>query len=165
MAGFVIAVTLGDEEFRLDRVTVKEVDKVCGLTSYKNKREWFDGITAEEPKATIAAYIIAKARQGVKVRWEDVDFDDDVNARFVDDAGREVQPKLEMNDDGTVKTFDNGLPVPVMRNGSAVWVYSDTGEEVPPPEAEVASPPTSAIPPTPGSSSGSDSGTPTTSPS
>lgn len=163
MAGFVIAVTLGDEEFRLDRVTVKEVDRVCGLTSYKNKREWFDGITAEEPKATIAAYIIAKARQGVKVRWDDVDFDDDTNARFVDESGREVEPKLDVNDDGTVKTTDGGMPVPVLRDGKAVWVYSDTGEEVPPtPEVVTA---TSDTPPTPGSSSESDSGIPMTSPS
>lgn len=158
MAGFVIAVTLGDEEFRLDRVTVKEVDRVCGLTSYKNKREWFDGITAEEPKATIAAYIIAKARKGEKVRWDDVDFPDDVNARFVDEAGREVEPRFETNDDGTVKTFDNGLPVPVLRDSKTVWVFSDTGEEVPPTE-EVATA-TSDTPPTLGSSSESASSTP-----
>ena len=154
---FVIAVTLGDEEFRLDKVTVKEVDRVCSLTSYKNKREWFDGITAEEPKATIAAYIIAKARKGEKVRWDDVDFPDDTNARFVDETGREVEPRFETSDDGTVKTFDNGLPVPVLRDGKAVWVFSDTGEEVPP-TPEVAT--TSDTPLTPGSSSESASSTP-----
>ena len=83
----------------------------------------------------------------------------------MDEAGREVEPKFELNDNGTVKTFDNGLPVPVLRDGAAVWVYSDSGEEVPPTEAEPASPPTSDTPPTPGSPSESASGTPTTSPS
>lgn len=148
MPDFAVQVTLGDTEFRLDRVKVSETERVVSMTGYRNKREWFDAIQAEEPKALIAAYIIAKARQGEKIRWDDVDFDDDVNARWVDDDGREVEPLFEKNDDGTFKTDENGRLVPVLRDGEAVWVFSDSQEEVRPTEA--SSTPTSDMQEQPG---------------
>jgi len=164
MAGFVVRLTLGDEQFLLDKVSVQEVDRVTGWTSYKNKREWFAALQREEPKAQIAAYIIAKARDGVTVRWSEVDFPDDVQACWVDESGREVEPLLEENEDGTLKTDADGMPLPVLRDGQPVWVFSDTREEVPPTTREDGSSPTSDTPSVSGSDGAIESSTTTSEP-
>ena len=129
--------TLGDEEFKLKGVTVQEMAKVKSWTSYKNRGEWFAAIGEEDPDALIAAYVLCKQRKGEQVRFSDVDFDlDALKGQWVDETGREVEPVLEKNKDGSFKTDKNGLPVPVLdKSGRAQWRYVDTGDAVPPVES------------------------------
>ena len=160
-----LVVTLGDVEFPMSGVTLQEMYKVTSTTRYKNKREWFAAIQDDEPEALIAAYVMAKARAGETVRFNDANFDlDDMAAKLVDETGREVEPVLEKNPDGSLKFTENddgsqGTPIPVLDGqGQPQWVYSDTGEPVRPTSA--AEPPTSVTPPMPGPPSESVSGTP-----
>lgn len=137
MADPVVLVTLGGEDLLLSHITLQEVLKVKSCTGYATKREWFAALYREEPEAQAAALIVAKARKGETARFADVDFDTDTyEARFVDEATRQpVEPLMEKNDDGTLKLDDDGTPIAVLdKAGVAQWVFSDTGEPLPPTE-------------------------------
>ena len=137
-----LVVVLGDEEFPMAGVTVQEMYRVTSTTSYKNRQAWFAGIRNDEPEALIAAYMLAKSRKGETVRFADADFDmDDLSAKLVDESGREVEPVLEKNPDGSLKFTKNddgsqGDPIPVLDGqGRAQWIYTDSGDPVVPTEA------------------------------
>jgi hypothetical protein len=76
----------------------------------------------------------APKRQGQEVKFSEADFDlDTLDARLVAPDGREVEPKLEKNKDGTLKLDEKKQPVPVLdKKGQQIWLYADTGDVVPP---------------------------------
>jgi hypothetical protein len=128
--------TLGEEDFTLSGVSAQEMMKVQAWTTYRNRKEWFTGLQQEDPAALLAAFVLVKQRKGENVRFSDADFDlDSLAAKFVDETGREMEPVVEKNKDGTVKLDKDGAPIPVFRDGKAEWVYVDTGDPVPPTEA------------------------------
>lgn len=135
-----IQVTLGDETFTLSGLKVQEMAKVKSWTSLKNREEWWKAITEEDPDALIAAYVLVKQRKGEQVRFSDADFDlDTFDVDLVDEQGRKVMPVFEQNTDGTVKTRDDGSPIPALKDGEAQWKYVETGEPVPPTELALVS--------------------------
>lgn len=159
---FALQVTLGDEQFTLAHISVQDMVKVKSWTGLKNRDEWAAAIGEEDPEALIAAYVLAKQRKGENLRFTDADFDlDSLEAAWVDDTGRRVEPLFEKNPDGSYRLNDKRLPIPVLdKTGAATWVFTDTGDPVPP--TTVDSEPTSPTPVKPGNSSESDSGIPTT---
>lgn len=130
---------MGGEDLLLSHITLQEVLKVKAWTGYATKREWFAALYREEPEAQAAALMIVKTRKGEKVRFDDVDFDTDTyESRFVDEASlRTVEMLTEKNDDGTLRLDADGDLIPVLdRAGRAQWVFSDTGEPLPPTETD-----------------------------
>jgi hypothetical protein len=133
MADPKIVITLGDEEFSLAGASAQEVLKVKTWTGYRNRRAWFDGITDEQPEALLAALCIAKQRKGEQVDYYAVDIDlDTLEGKFIDDQGREVEPVLELKDDGTLKTDKDGDPIPVTdKDGKPQWRDVVSGDVIP----------------------------------
>lgn len=163
-----LVVVLGDQTFPMTNVSVQEMYKVAGMTRYKNRQEWFEGIRNEEPEAQIAAYMIMKARAGQQVRFNEVDFDSDVQFKLTDDTGQEIEPVFQKNDDGSLKFRQDAegkqVPIPVLDGrGEPQFIYTTTGQPVPTEAAP--EPPTSATPAQPGEPSESASGIPVTLPS
>lgn len=173
----VLRISYDGHHFDLRGLKAKEMAQVKTETGLRSRREFFDAITDEDPDAMIAAFALARRREGENVRWSDVDVDlDQVEAGYYDDTDREVEPVFEMDGDSLllVKRDENDRPLrddsgayirdpngsPVGKRdeqGRLVWRYVDTGEPVPPTDSAVtSSPPTT---PTPGESSESDSGT------
>ena len=149
----VLRIRHGEYTFDLRGLTAKEMAKVKTETGLKNRREFFDAITDEDPEALIAAFVIARLRAGEQVRWADVDLDlDDVEAGYYDDTDREVEPVFETVEDGSlllIKRDDSDRPVkddkgnfipdpngsPVGKRdskGNLLWRYVESGEPVPP---------------------------------
>lgn len=180
MAEPVLRITHDGFSFDLRGLTAKEMAKVKTETGLKNRREFFDAITDEDPEALIAAFVLARTRAGETVRWADVDVDlDDVQAAYYDDTDREVEPVFETNEDGSlllIKRDDNDRPLRDERgdfipdpNGSPVgkrdargalqWRYVDSGDLVPPTGSveETTSSPVTSL--TPGGTSDSTSTT------
>lgn len=133
MADPTIVITFGTEEFPLAHVTAQEVIKVKTWTGLKNRREWFGAIGEEDPAALVAALVIAKQRKGDSIRFTDADFDfDDLDAKFIDESGRQVEPVMETNDDGSVKTDADGVPVrTVDADGKQMWRDVESSDVVP----------------------------------
>ena len=159
-----LQVTVDGETLLFSSLMIDETEQVTIKTPYKNKTEWARGCWNEEPAAQKAVYIICKARKGEQIKWTEAKFRDDITCKYVDPDGRQIVMQFEQREDGTIVTDDDGDPKPLLRNGRVVLLYADTGEEVPPIDAEVATP-TSDTPTTLGDSSESESGTPTTEPS
>lgn len=152
MADPKLRITHDGDTFDLRGLTAKEMAKVKTETGFKNRAEFFDAITEEDPDALIAAFVIARTRKGETVRWSDVDIDlDKVEAGYYDDDDREVEPVFETvdgelllvkrDDDGRVLKDDGGNYIPDPNGspvgkrddrGRLIWRYADTGEEVPP---------------------------------
>lgn len=162
MADPVVLIGFGDEEFALAHVTVQEMAKVKSWTAFRNRNVWFDAIRDEDPDALIAAYVLVKQRKGESVRFSEVDFDlDSLTAKLVDETGSEIEPVLERNADGSIKTDAKGQPVPALdAQGRVQWVYTSNGAPVPP--TGTAWEPITDSQETPGSSSEFVSGIPTT---
>lgn len=133
MADPTLVITIGEEEFPLAHVTAQEVLKVKAWTGFRNRKEWFTAITDEDPEALIAALVIAKQRKGDDVRFSDADFDfDDLDGKFLDDTGRQVEPVLKQAKDGTLILDDDGKPIPVTdKNGQQQWRDVESGEVLP----------------------------------
>lgn len=133
MSDPVAVITFGDEEFSLAHVSAQEVIKVKAWTGCKNRQEWFTAITEEDPEALVAALVLAKQRKGETVRFADADFDfDDLDVKFVDDQGREVEPINQTNDDGSLKLDAQGRPLPSLdKDGKQQWRDVTSGEVIP----------------------------------
>lgn len=129
-----LVVTMADQEFKIGGVSVQEMIKVKAWTRLATRELFYQGVIAEDPEALLAAYCLARLRAGDKVSYADDDFDlDELGAKLVDDTGRAVEPVVETNRDGTVKTGKDGAPIAVLDTGGRrVWRYADTGEHVPP---------------------------------
>jgi hypothetical protein len=157
MAQPVLHIGFGDgTEFALARLSAQEVIKAKTWIGCRNMADWFNQISEGEPEALLAAMVIAKQRKGENVDYATADFCyDDLSARFVDDAGREVEPVFEENPDGTTKLVD-GRPVPKF-DGKGEPMWRDTSGNVVP-FGTSGSRTTSDTPLTPGSSSGSATG-------
>lgn len=158
MAEPVVHIDFGGVVFPLSGLTANEVIKAKEWTGCRNRRDWFIAIGDEDPVAMKAALVIAKQRKGENVDFATADFDfDDIEAYFVDDQGRKVEPVFELNDDGSVKTDPDGDPIPkVGENGKPVWRDIQSGNVIP--FGPSGSRTTSDTPPTPGSSSASATG-------
>lgn len=132
----VLTVKLGDEALSAAHLSVQDMLKVKTWTGLKSRREFFAEIIAEDPEALLAAYCIAKSRAGVEVRFSEADFDlDTLDVSLTDPDGRGVEPVLKKNKDGEPVLDANGAPIPVLDKGGAQkWVYTDTGDPVPPTE-------------------------------
>lgn len=162
MADPVLRITHGDDSFDLRGLTAQEMAKVKTETGFRNRQEFFDAITDEDPAAILAAFLLARIRKGEKPRWDDIDVNlDDVIAGFYDDTGRQVEPVIQTDDDGRPVLRD-GVPVGERdEQGNLKWRYVDSGDPVPPTgSAETTSSPDTT--PKPGESSASGSGIPTT---
>lgn len=133
MADPTMVISFGDEEFRLAGLKASEMLKVKAWTGCKNRQEWFTAISDEDPEALLAALVIAKQRKGENLRFSDADFEfDDLDGKFVDDQGREVEPVLELNDDGSMKKDDAGAPIPAKdEHGHPQWRAVESGEVLP----------------------------------
>lgn len=133
MADPTLVISFGDEEFRLAGLKAQEVMKVKAWTGFKNRKEWFTAISEEDPEALIAALVIVKQRKGENVRFADADFDfDDLDGKFLDEQGREVEPVMETNDDGSLRKDEKGDPIPVTdEHGAQQWRTVETGEVLP----------------------------------
>jgi len=161
-----LEVTVDGETLLWSSLMVDETERVCSMAGYANKSEWARACWNEEPAAQKAVYIVAKARDGQKIRWEEAKFRDNIVCRYVDPAGRHIVMQVQLDDEGMPVLDKDGDPKPVIRDGRPVLLYADTGEELVPTVGEETSPTTtSATPETPGESSESGSGTPTTEPS
>lgn len=161
MAEPVLRITHGDYTFDFRGLTAKEMAKVKTETGFTNRGEFFDAITDEDPNAMIAAFVLARTRQGETVRWGDVDVDlDTVEAGYYDDTDRQVEPVFQTDDDGSLVLDDDGDPKPSRdKQGRVIWRYVDTGEEVPPTDSAETTP-SPATTPTPSESPDSASPTP-----
>lgn len=169
MADPKLRITHDGVSFDLRGLTAKEMARVKTETGLRNRGEFFDAITDEDPDALIAAFVIARTRAGETVRWSDVDVNlDDVEAGYFDDSDREVEPVFETagdgslllvkrDDDGRVLKDDkghyipdpNGTPVGKRDDrGRLIWRYVDGSGDVPPTESveETSSPATSTEP-------------------
>lgn len=133
MADPTIVISFGDEEFPLAHISAQEVIKVKSWTGLKNRKEWFSAMTEEDPEALVAALVIAKQRKGESIRFANTDFDfDDLDVKFVDDHGVVVEPVMETNEDGTVKTNETGQPIPsVDKDGHQQWRNVESGVVIP----------------------------------
>jgi hypothetical protein len=158
-----LQVTVDGEDLLFGSLMIDETERVVALTSYANKNEWAKACWNEEPAAQKAVYLICKARKGEKLRWADAKFKDGIVCKYVDTSGRQIVVQFETSPDGDVVLDGDGDPKPLLRDGRPVLLYADTGEEVPPTVAEPTA--SSDTPPTPGGSSESESGIPTTEPS
>jgi hypothetical protein len=158
MADPTLIITFGADEFPLAHVTAQEVIKAKAWGGYRNRRMWFTAISDEEPEALLAALVVAKQRKGENVDFASADFDlDAIEAKFIDDAGREVEPVLVLNADGSPKLDEDGGVIPVLgEDGKPKW--RDAAGQVIPFSGGAASMTTSDTPPQPGSSSASATG-------
>lgn len=129
----ILVVTVGGQEFPLETPSVQEVRDVKRWTGFVSKQEWFEALIREDADAVLASYVIAKRRQGERLDFDDLtDFPADVEAKFTDGAGREVEPMLEKNDDGTTKLDNRGRPTPVLdAGGNRQWRDVESGAVVP----------------------------------
>lgn len=160
MADPTLIITFGSDEFPLAHVTAQEVIKAKTWTGCRNRRAWFAAISDEEPEAIIAALVIAKQRKGEQADFSTADIDlDEINAKFIDDRGREVEPVLVENADGSPKLDKDGDVIPVLgADGRPTWRDVSDGQVIPfSGTSELKT--TSDTPPTPGSSSVSATGT------
>lgn len=142
MPELVIAMTMGDEDFRLKGITLKELMAVKSWTGIPNKPEWINGIHAGDPEALMAAYGIAVWRRTkAKPRVDDLDFDTDtLNTRLLDGAtDREVDVAFETKADGSLKLDKENKPIVSReRDGATRFRYVDDGTPVPPTETASA---------------------------
>src|SRR3954469_25161548 len=131
-----LVVSMGGHDVPTEKSTVQEMRQVKIWTTFSTRKEWFAAILKEDPDALIAAYCVALRRQGTDVKFSDADFDlDTLTARLVAPDGREIEPKLEKNKDGTLKLDEKQQPVPCLtRKGEQIWLYTETGDVVPPTE-------------------------------
>lgn len=158
MADPSLIITFGEDEFPLSHVTAQEVIKVKTWTGVRNRRAWYQAISDEEPEALVAALVIARLRKNIPADFATADYDlDEIQAKFIDDAGREVEPVLLLKDDGSPKLDDDGAVIPVLgSDGKPQWREVTSGNVVPFGSSESRT--TSDTPMTPGSSSASASG-------
>lgn len=158
MADPTLIITFGEDEFPLAHVTAQEVMKVKAWTGCRNRRDWYNAISEEEPGALIAALVIARQRKNIPADFATADYDlDEIQAKFLDDAGREVEPVLVENPDGSPKLDADGAVIPVLAaDGKPQWREVTTGTVVPFGTTDSAA--TSDTPPMPGSTSVSASG-------
>jgi hypothetical protein len=162
MADPTLIITFGADEFPLSHVSAQEVIKAKMWTGCRNRRAWFNAIGDEEPEALLAALVIAKQRKGEPVDYATVDFDlDGIDAKFIDDGGREVEPVFMTDSEGAVMKDSSGAPIAVTdKNGKPQWRDVATGTVIPFGISESKT--TSITPLTPGSSSVSAGGLPPT---
>lgn len=139
MPDLTVAMTMGDEDFRMKGITLKELMAVKSWTGIPNKPEWINGINAGDPEALMAAYGIAVWRRtGVKPRVDDLDFDTDtLNTRLLDGSNdREIEVAFETKADGSLKLDkNNNAIISREKDGSTKFRYVDDGSAVPPTEA------------------------------
>lgn len=123
MADPTLIIKFGADEFPLSHVSAQEVIKAKTWTGCRNRRAWFTAISDEEPEALLAALVIAKQRKGEECDFAAADFDlDEIDAKFIDDAGREVEPVLVTNPDGSPKLDADGGVIPVLgADGKPQW--------------------------------------------
>ena len=159
----VLRLTYKDHHFDVGKITAQELIQVGKWTGLNNRRELRKAILSEDPSALVAVFAIARKRNGENVSYSDVDVDlDEMQVAFIDDLGREVEPVLQTNDDGSYKLDNDGDPLPVVVDGATQWRYTDTQEIVPPTSSAEASTPSPGTSPQPGDSAAFDSGIPTT---
>lgn len=127
-----LVVTVGGEEFPLDDPSVQEVRNVKRWTGFVSQPQWFTAVIREDADALLAAYVIVKRRKGEQAEFNDTtDFPATVTARIVDGQGREVEPVVQLNSDGSVVLVD-GLTVPVMdKEGNPQWRDVESGTVIP----------------------------------
>lgn len=159
-----LQVTVDGEVLLFSSLMVDETERVVAWTGYKNKTEWARACWNEEPAAQKAVYVICKARKDETVRFSDAKFRDDISCKYVDADGRHIVLKVQVDEEGAPILDKDGDPKPVMKNGRAVLLYADTGDEVFPteaaePPATSESPNTTGTPETSGSGTDSDSST------
>lgn len=159
MAQPVLHIGFGDgTEFALARLSAQEVIKAKTWIGCRSMADWFNQIAEGEPEAMLAAMVIARQRKGEQVDYATADFFyDDLSARFFDEAGREVEPVFEENDDGSTKMDDAGRPVPKF-DGKGEPMWRDVTSGVVVPFGTSGSKTTSDTPLTPGSPSESATG-------
>lgn len=159
MADPTLIITFGADEFPLAHVSAQEVIKAKTWGGYRNRRAWFTAISEEEPEALLAALVIAKQRKGEPCDFATADYDlDKIEAKFIDDAGREVEPVLVLASDGSPKLDADGAVIPVLgEDGRPKW--RDVAGQVIPFSGAAESRTTSDTPTQPGSSGASATGT------
>lgn len=159
----ILTLTVGGENFPLETPSVQEVRDVKRWTGFASKQEWYAALIREDGDALLASYVIAKRRRGEHAEYGDAtDFPADIVAKFTDGAGREVEPVLERNDDGSTRLDERGNAIPVLdEDGVRQWRDVESGVVVPFAATTPTTTTTSGSSPERSSSGDTGTGTPT----
>jgi hypothetical protein len=129
----VLRVTFGDRTFDVVKLMASEVSKIQLWTGLASKNAWITALGQENIDAYKAAFTLMCQRAGEELRFSDADFDtDELRVDWIDPAtGGGVHLLLKTDEDGAQVLDKDGDPLPVMEDGSPVWLFDDTEERVP----------------------------------
>lgn len=131
----VVRITFGAESFDVVKLMASEVAKIQAWTGLSSKNAWIQALGQQDIDAYRAGYTLMLQRRGDDIRFSDADFDtDDMDVVMIEaSSGREVEPILQLDDEGDPIVNSKGRPVTVKdAKGDDCWKYTDDGSPVPP---------------------------------